>query len=109
MNHILKLRLGYTFLDVGIWYEASIVPVPSGRLDYCAPRALRATWPLGPDGNVPTAVTKLEDVGRYLALVIADPRTLNKKVFVYNHVVTRNEIYDSLERVSGEKLERISV
>ncbi|KAF3765018.1 isoflavone reductase family protein [Cryphonectria parasitica EP155] len=108
-NHILKLHLGYTFLDVGTWYQASLLPVPSGRLDYCVPPAMKPTWPLGLDGKVPTAVTDLNDIGRYVALIIADPRTLNKKVLVYNQVVTRNEIYDGLERVSGEKLERVYI
>ncbi|GIK05307.1 hypothetical protein Aspvir_009413 [Aspergillus viridinutans] len=44
--------------------------------------------------------------GHYVARIIADPRTLNKKVHIYNEVYARNQVYDLLERLSGEKLER---
>lgn len=58
------------------------------------------------DGETPTAITDLRDIGRYVARVIADPRTLNKMVFAYNTVKTPNEIYSTLEELSGEKIER---
>lgn len=48
----------------------------------------------------------IRDVGRYVAKIIADPRTLNKKVHVFNEVYTRNQVYNLLESVSGEKLDR---
>jgi hypothetical protein len=54
---------------------------------------------------VPSALADIRDVGRYVARIIADPRTLNKKVHVYNEVYTRNQVYDLLEKLSGEKLE----
>jgi hypothetical protein len=58
------------------------------------------------DGNTPSAITDLRDIGRYVAKIVADPRTLNKMVFAYNTVKTPNEIYSLLEELSGEKLER---
>jgi nucleoside-diphosphate-sugar epimerase len=74
-------------------------------LDYALP-----VYPLEPrlgvDGNVPSALADIRDVGRYVARVIADPRTLNKRVHVYNEVLTRNQVYDLVEKLSGEKLER---
>ncbi|KIX07470.1 uncharacterized protein Z518_02123 [Rhinocladiella mackenziei CBS 650.93] len=106
INHVLKIRLGYTIIDVGLWYQVAVPPVPSGRLDYCAAKALKPLWALGGDGNVASALTYLDDIGRYVAHIIADPRTLNKKVFAYNETLTRNQIYDLLERLSGESLER---
>lgn len=58
------------------------------------------------DGNTPTAVTDLRDIGRYMARIIVDDRTLNKMVFAYNIVTTQNQIYDLLEELSEEKVTR---
>lgn len=58
------------------------------------------------DGDTPTAITDLRDIGRYMARIILDDRTLNKMVFTYNTVVTQNQIYDLLEEISEEKINR---
>lgn len=58
------------------------------------------------DGNVTTALTDLRDIGRYMALIINDPRTLNKKVLAYNLVSTQNEIYSLMEEIAEEKIDR---
>lgn len=58
------------------------------------------------DGSVPSALTHLQDVGRYVAKIIADPRTLNRMVFVYNELWTQQQIVDKVEELSGEKVER---
>lgn len=79
--------------------------LPSGRWDYALPTY--ASDPrLGGDGNVPSALADIRDVGRYVARVITDPRTLNKRVHVYSEVLTRNQVYDLVEKISGERLER---
>lgn len=61
------------------------------------------------DGNTPTALTDLRDIGRYMARIILDPRTLNKMVLAYNEVSTQNKIYDLMEEISEEKIERLYV
>lgn len=58
------------------------------------------------DGNVPNAITDLRDIGRYVARIIADPRTLNRQVFAYAEVWTPNQRYELIEKLSGEKIER---
>lgn len=58
------------------------------------------------DGNIPNALTDVDDVGRYVALVIADSRTLNKMVFAHNEEMTANKAYDVMEEISGEKIQR---
>ena len=58
------------------------------------------------DGNTPTALTDLRDIGRYVAKIIVDDRTLNKSVFAYNTVVTQNDIYNLMEEISEEKVVR---
>lgn len=61
---------------------------------------------LGADGNVPIALADIGDIGRYVAKVIADPRTLNKRVFVYNEIYTQNQVYNLVEKLSGEKIQQ---
>lgn len=51
----------------------------------------------------------MRDIGRYVARIILDPRTLNKMTFTCNEVLTQNEIYDVLERLIGEKTEILCV
>lgn len=58
------------------------------------------------DGNVPSAITDLRDIGRYVARIAKDDRTVNRYVLAYNELWTQHQIYDILERLSGEKLER---
>ncbi|KAI9929393.1 hypothetical protein ASPWEDRAFT_111376 [Aspergillus wentii DTO 134E9] len=105
LNHIQKIRLPYTYIDAGWWYQITLPRLPSGRLDYLVP-STQPQNPIGLDGNIPSALADIKDVGRYVARIITDPRTLNKRVHVYNEVYTRNQVYDLLENLSGEVLER---
>lgn len=77
--------------------------MPSGRLDkflIMPPQGLVG------DGDVPSAHTDNRDIGRYVARIIADPRTLNRQVFAYGEVLAHNKIWDAVERASGETLRR---
>ena len=56
--------------------------------------------------TVPSALTDLRDIGRYVARLIKDDRAMNKQVLVYNEMWTPNQVYDLLEKLSGEKLPR---
>ncbi|KAH7160412.1 hypothetical protein B0J13DRAFT_466950 [Dactylonectria estremocensis] len=103
LNHIKKVFLPYTIIDVGWWYQVNLPRLPSGRIDYVA---METTDGIAGGGDVPFALTDLRDVGRYVSRIIADPRTLNRMIFAYNEVVTHSQLYDSLEEISGEKLER---
>ena len=58
------------------------------------------------DGNAPSAITDLRDIGRYVARIILDPRTFNKMVFAYNELLTQEQIFDLLEKLSGENVEK---
>ncbi|BDD59645.1 hypothetical protein MPDQ_001772 [Monascus purpureus] len=102
-NHVKQLHLPYTIIDVGWWYQISYPRLPSGKVDY----AMNTTNDeIVGEGNTLTALTDLRDIGRYVAKIIVDDRTLNKMVFAYNVVMTQNEIYSLLEEISGEKIER---
>jgi hypothetical protein len=103
LDHIKRIYLPYTVIDVGWWYQISAPRLPSGRIDYAI------SFPsdrIAGDGTVPVARTHLKDIGRYVAKIIADPRTLNKMVFAYSEVSSQSQVFDTLEKVSGEQLER---
>jgi hypothetical protein len=102
-NHVKQLWLPYTIIDVGWWYQIAFPRVPSGKVDYVA---FGVADEIIGGGNVPSALTDLRDIGRYVAKIIVDERTLNRMVFAYNTVITQNQIYDLMEEISGEKLER---
>ncbi|KAF9769427.1 hypothetical protein IL306_013144 [Fusarium sp. DS 682] len=103
INHVKKIYLPYTIIDVGLWYQVSLPPLPSGKIDYAL--KFPATV-IAEDGSHATSITDLRDVGKYVAKIITDERTLNKYVFAYNEVWTQEEIHSHLEKVSGEKIPR---
>ncbi|KAH6975186.1 hypothetical protein BKA56DRAFT_618703 [Ilyonectria sp. MPI-CAGE-AT-0026] len=106
INHIKKIHLPYTIIDIGFWYQLMLPRLPSGRIDYALPVTLGG---IAGDGNTPCAFSDLQDIGRWVARIIADPRTLNKMVFAYNAVLTMNQVYQMLEEASGEKVDRLYV
>lgn len=99
INHVKKLHLPYTIVDIGFWYQLMLPRLPSGRIDYALPITLGG---IAADGNTPCAFTDLQDTGRWIARIISDPRTLNKMVFAYNAVLTMNQVYDVLDEASGK-------
>jgi len=86
-----------------MWYQVSLPSLPSGKIDYALkfPAAVIAE-----DGLHATSLTDLRDIGKYVAKIITDERTLNKYVFAYSEVWTQEEIHAHLEKVSGEKIPR---
>ncbi|KAH6893389.1 hypothetical protein B0T10DRAFT_546635 [Thelonectria olida] len=103
LNHIKEINLPYTIIDVGWWYQNTLPRLPSGKIDYAVKFPLDKVYG---DGNLPTAVTDLRDIGTYVARIIADPRTLNAAVFAYNEIQTQEQILSLLESLSGESVPR---
>ncbi|KAI1098732.1 NAD(P)-binding protein, partial [Jackrogersella minutella] len=97
---IQRLYLPYTVVDVGWWSEQAVPALASGRTDYAVVKPMNV---LPGDGTVPIAYTDSPDIGTYVAKIIADPRTLNKKVFAYTEVLTTNQVDELMEELSGEK------
>ena len=62
--------------------------------------------PIHDDGEAPNLLTDLRDIGKFVARIIDDKRTLNKSVCCYGDVLTENQIFGLMEEISGEKLER---
>ncbi|KAH9994590.1 isoflavone reductase family protein [Xylariaceae sp. FL0662B] len=98
---IQRLYVPYTVIDVGWWSNQAIPRLTSGRTDHEVIKILDAF--IG-DGAVPIAYTDLSDIGTYVAKIIMDPRTLNKKVFAYTEVLTLTQVVDLMEELSGEKV-----
>ncbi|KAF3014178.1 hypothetical protein E8E14_004159 [Neopestalotiopsis sp. 37M] len=97
---IQRLHLPWTVIDVGWWSNPVVPPLPSGRTDKFLVPFLQH---IPGDGNVRMALTALQDVGSHVARIVADPRTLNRKVLAYTEVATFNEAFDLMDRMSGEK------
>ncbi|KAL6402664.1 isoflavone reductase family protein [Ilyonectria robusta] len=102
-NHIKQLWLPYTVIDVGWWYQIAFPGVPSGKVDYVA---MGVADEIVGGGNVLSALTDMRDIGRYVAKIIVDDRTLNRMVLAYNITMTQNQIYNLMEDITREKLDR---
>ncbi|KAF5005215.1 hypothetical protein FDECE_8336 [Fusarium decemcellulare] len=103
LDHIKRLYLPYTAIDIGWWYQLALPALPSGKFGI---KAEYSTTKIIGDGNTPWAYTDNRDIGKYVARIIDDPRTLNRMVFGYSQVHTQNEAWEILERVSGESVPR---
>lgn len=101
--HVKKLFLPFTVIDVGYWYQLSFPRLPSGRVDYAI--VTPGTCIHG-DGNAPNLLTDLRDIGRFVARIIADERTLNKYVYTWGDILSENQIFGMMEGLSNEKVER---
>ncbi|KAL1744115.1 hypothetical protein HDZ31DRAFT_82922 [Schizophyllum fasciatum] len=97
-DHIIELGLGYSFIEVGIWYQA-LLPYPAhfvkGGLDTFTRR-------FHAPGKVPTAGTDLNNIGNWVALILADARTLNKTVFVWEDHATQEQLFKIARAKCGD-------
>ncbi|KAI5244565.1 isoflavone reductase [Aureobasidium subglaciale] len=103
LNHIRRLHLSYTIIDVGWWNQLTLPRLPSGCIDKLV-SGLGGRIP--GDGNVLSAFTHDRDVGQYDTRAVLDPRALDKFVFIYSEQLTMNQVYDKLEKVSCETVPR---
>lgn len=94
----------YTVIDDGWWYQGVCPAVPSGKTDHAVVEGLNDA--IFGDGDVPVALMDKDDIGIYVAEIIADPRTINKKVFIYTEVLTLNQVSAIVGELTGEKPER---
>ncbi|KAM0369848.1 hypothetical protein ACHAPY_010872 [Fusarium culmorum] len=102
LDHIQRLHLPYTVIDVGWWYRISLPRLPSGRIDR---NLFLYNSAIGGSGDIPSARTDSRDVGIYVARIITDPRTLNQKVFAYTELLTQHELYDAVEKRTAKEID----
>lgn len=101
-NRIFFHHLPYTIIDVGYWRQLSFPRVPSGRLDYAA---LIPANTIFNNGEAPNLLVDKDCIGHYLAKIIKDDSTLNKKILIWSDELSQNQITEIVERRTGEKLE----
>ena len=97
---IQRAQLPYTIIDVGCWYQVWVPKVPSGQSDHA--HMIYIDHRIVGDGNVKFALTDLLDIGKYVAQIVADPRTINRRVLAYTEVLSMNEIWGVMAKASGE-------
>ena len=79
-----------------------------------APESVKQrSWTVSGDGERPNLLTNLDHIGTWVARIIADPRTLNQAVIVWEDEVTANVAQDIGVNASGDgdalKAKRIHV
>jgi hypothetical protein len=101
--HVKSIGLPFTIIDVGWWYQIAIPKLPSGKADYAL--TLPAEEIFG-TGEQMSALIDLRDIGKYVARVVQDERTINKYVLCYNGMYSQLDSYAIMERLSGETIPR---
>ncbi|KAL2678609.1 hypothetical protein Neosp_009358 [[Neocosmospora] mangrovei] len=106
LAEIKTLDLPYTVIEVGWWHFGFIPRLPSGRTDWAIALPDFIVNVIPGDGNMKTCLVDNLDVGRLVAKIIVDDRTLNQKVMANGDVLTFNEAFDLADELTGEKSER---
>ena len=94
-----ELGVGYTFIDVGWWMQAYL-PLPQRTVVGEHSRANTET--IVRKGESRNLVTDYRRIGMYVARIIADARTLNHSVMVWEDEVKQKRAHQLAERYSGE-------
>ncbi|KAI0364823.1 NAD(P)-binding protein [Pilatotrama ljubarskyi] len=96
---IKELGLPYTFIDVGWWMQLSL-PLPARSK---VPAVLKQwTYELHGTGTQKILLSDHRDIGVYVARILADTRTLNKLVIVWEDEQTEEKVHEIGEHFSGE-------
>jgi len=98
-DHVKSIGLGYTFIDVGIWTSLTIPEDKAESEDTFLPSKSHRI--IG-TGDVKNAVTHIPDIGKFVAEIIDDERTLNKYVFCWGDEKTQKEIWEIARKAKEE-------
>lgn len=97
LDHIKKLYVPYTVIDIGWWYQM-VTPRSPMEPD---PKAFTQPMPIVGYGDVKIGLTDNRDIGRFVARIIADERTLNQSVFAFGDLKTLTEAWTEVDDVFG--------
>lgn len=95
-EYVKDLGLPYTFVEVG-WWLTSIFPYP-----HSTPETPLASKHYVGDRQQKLLVSTLESIGLFVARIVADPRTLNQTVIIYDAEVSLSETWALGAELSGE-------
>ncbi|KAH8823147.1 hypothetical protein DL96DRAFT_263896 [Flagelloscypha sp. PMI_526] len=90
--------VGYTFIMIGCWFELMLPYSASIQTNII--ESLQNV--LKGDGNARVLSTSLHSIGAHVALILADPRTLNQAVIAYDGNLSPREARSIAEKITGE-------
>ncbi|OCH86118.1 NAD(P)-binding protein [Obba rivulosa] len=96
-DFVKQLGIGYTFIDVGWWMQLALPYRSTSQ----SPRRIQSHEVYG-GGDKKMLLTNLDHIGDYVARIVADERTLNQYVIVWEDEVTQLQAREIGERVSGD-------
>ncbi|KAI0705991.1 NAD(P)-binding protein [Cerioporus squamosus] len=88
-EYLKELGVGRTIIDVG-WWMQFFLPLPLRSA--VPPHVKEMTWAIHGSGEGRNLLTNLHHIGTFVAKIIADPRTLNKSVIVWEDEVSKQDI-----------------
>ena len=98
-EYLKELGVPYTIIDVG-WWSQLYLPLP---LRSAVPQHLKdMSWMVYGTGETRNLLTNLNHIGTWVARIIADPRTLNKYVIIWEDETTQENAYELGVRYSGD-------
>ncbi|KLO17833.1 NAD-binding protein [Schizopora paradoxa] len=98
-DYIKSIGLGYTFIDVGMWTSLSLPADTEQSQDTFLPSL---SHKISGSGDVKCANTHIPDIGKFVAEIIGDARTLNQYVFCYGDQKSQKELWDIARKVKLE-------
>ncbi|RDX45055.1 NAD-P-binding protein [Lentinus brumalis] len=91
--------VGYTIIDVG-WWMQYYLPLPHRSTLSDKAKELAYVRPTG--GHAKNLLTNLHHIGTFVARILADPRTLNQTVIVWEDEVAQRDAEELGVRYSGD-------
>ncbi|KAH8825364.1 NAD(P)-binding protein [Flagelloscypha sp. PMI_526] len=99
IRHLIEEHsIPHTFIQVG-WWANNMFPLPHDITRSFLPDAGKQ---FAGSGTVPVSWIDYSSVGKLIALIIADPRTLNQVVHAYDGEATLNETWALGTKITGE-------
>ena len=89
----------YTTIDVG-WWMQFYLPLPLRSA--VAPELKAMSWAVYRGGESSNLLTNLDHIGTYVARIVADPRTVDKAVIIWEDEVLQKDAHEIGARVSGD-------
>ncbi|KAH8823129.1 NAD-P-binding protein [Flagelloscypha sp. PMI_526] len=97
-DFIREQGVGYTFVMIGWWFEL-LLPY-STSIQANTVESFQNVFK--GDGNARLLSTSLHSIGAHVALILADPRTLNQAVIAYDGYPSFKEARSIAERITGD-------
>jgi len=105
-EHLQGSGVGYTFIDVGWWMQL-LLPVHNFEASIFsgAPQINELLKPKYGSYDTRTATTDIEDIGKFVARIVDDPRTLDHYVFCWGDEVTQGKVVETVNELSPVKFD----